>query len=71
MIVFFRTYGQGPIVWKGSRGNQARQWLGDVNEWAGLCLNEMWKEPEDRVVGIKCVTLVVPSGLNSQWHSRF
>ena len=35
-------------------------------KWTGLSLNETWQEPEDRVAWRKHVTLVVPSGLNSQ-----
>ena len=26
-----------------------RQWLDDVKECSGVSLNEMWREPEDRV----------------------
>ena len=49
------------IVWeKISRGRPARQWLEDVKEWTGLSLNEMWREPYDRVAQRKRVSHVAP-----------
>ena len=54
-----------------SRGRRVRQWLKDVKEWTGLSLNEMWREPLDRVARRKRVSGVVPNGLNSLLESLF
>ena len=40
---------QGKVEGKRSRERTARQWVHDVKEWTGLSLNQMWREPDDRV----------------------
>ena len=46
---------QGKVERKRSRERPARQWLDDVNEWTRLSLNEMGREPKDRVAWRKHV----------------
>ena len=62
---------KGKVEMKRSRGRPARQWLEDVQEWTGLSLNEMWREPEDRVAWRKRVNCVDSNGLNSLWELRY
>ena len=40
------------------------QCLGDVNEWAGVGLNDMWMEPDGHVAWKKDSSRVAPNGLN-------
>ena len=48
---------QGKVEGTRSRG-RTRQWLDNVKEWTGLSLNEMYREPENRVVWRKRVARV-------------
>ena len=44
---------QGKVEGKTPRGRPAGQWLDDVQEWAGLTLNEMWQNPPTGPCGLE------------------
>ena len=61
---------KGKVEVETSRGRPARQRLDDAKEWTMLSLNEMWREPEDRVAWGKHVSRVVPNGLSMRFKIR-